>query len=122
MSSEVSLLATAEQLANAERNGDVRSLQEILAPDYAGYDPAGRPQDRPTLLRAYAEGAVRVTTLEQSHLEARVIGEVGLVTGISRFQGRQRLEVFDFTLRFLDVYHWRDGQWQLVASQDTRLP
>jgi ketosteroid isomerase-like protein len=122
MSSEVSLLATAEQLANAERNGDVRSLQEILAADYAGYDPAGRPQDRPTLARAYAEGAVRVTTLEQSHLQARVIGEVGLVTGVNKFQGRQGLEAFDFTLRFLDVYHWRDGQWQLVASQDTRLP
>jgi ketosteroid isomerase-like protein len=63
-----------------------------------------------------------VTTLEQSHLHARVIGDVGLVTGINKFQGRQGPEVFDFTLRFLHVYAWRDGQWQLVASQDTRLP
>jgi hypothetical protein len=41
MSPEVSLLATAQHLAKAERNGDVYSLQEILAVDYAGYDPAG---------------------------------------------------------------------------------
>ena len=27
-----------------------------------------------------------------------------------------------FRLRFLDVYAWRDSRWQLIASQDTRLP
>lgn len=93
-----------------------------MASDYRGYDPAGRPQDRPGVVRAYAEGGVRVTALGQSEIVVRVIGEVGLVAGVSAFQGRQGEEHFDFRLRFLDVYAWRDGRWQLVASQDTRLP
>jgi hypothetical protein len=97
-------------------------LEELVAADYTGYDPAGRPQDRHGVMRAYAEGGVRVTALGQSDLRARVIGDVGLVAGVSAFQGRQGEEPFDFRLRFLDVYAWRDGRWQLVASQDTRLP
>jgi len=122
LSSEASLLAAAQRLADAERRGDIPALQELLASDYAGYDPAGRSQDRPSVLRAYSDGRVRVRILEQTHLRARVIGQVGLVAGVSKFQGSQGMEVFDFTLRFLDVYAWRDGRWQLVASQDTHLP
>lgn len=116
------LLEVAERLAEAERRADVGVLEEILASDYSGYDPAGRPQDRPSVMRAYASGGVRVTALEQSELRVRIIGEVGLVAGVSEFQGTQGEEHFDFRLRFLDVYAWRDGRWQLVASQDTRLP
>ena len=122
MSSEASLLETAGRLAEAERRGDVRVLEEVVAADYVGYDPAGRPQDRSGVTRAYADGGVRITTLGQRDVHARVVGETGLVTGVSAFRGKQGEESFDFTLRFLDVYAWREGRWQLIASQDTRLP
>jgi hypothetical protein len=116
------LLDAAQRLAEAERQGDVRVLEELIGTDYAGYDPSGRMQDRQGVLRAYVEGGIRVTALGQRELRARIIGEVGLVSGVSALQGRQGVEPFDFTLRFLDVYAWRDGRWQLVASQDTHLP
>jgi ketosteroid isomerase-like protein len=122
LSSEASLLDAARRLAEAERQGDVRGLEELIGADYAGYDPSGRMQDRAGVIRAYSHGGVRVTALGQRELRARVVGDVGLVTGVSALQGRQGEEPFDFTLRFLDVYAWRDGRWQLVASQDTHLP
>jgi len=100
----------------------VAALEELVAPDYIGYDPAGRAQDRARVRQAYADRTVRITALAQRDLHARVLGETGLVSGVSAFQGKQGGEAFDFTLRFLDVYVWRDGRWQLVASQDTRLP
>ena len=78
------LLAAAQRLAEAERRGDVGALEELIAADYAGYDPAGRQQDRGSVLRSYADGRVRVTTLGQSELRARVVGEAGLVTGTSK--------------------------------------
>ena len=122
MSSEASLLEAARRLAEAERAGDVPVLAELMAADYAGYDPAGRPLDRTGVMRAYAEGGVRLADLRQSDVRVRVIGEVGLVAGESAYQGTQGKAPFDFTVRFLDVYAWRDDRWQLVASQDTRLP
>jgi hypothetical protein len=122
VTSDGSLLDAARRLADAERRGDVGALEVLIGADYTGYDPAGRHQDRALVLRAYGDGGVRVNTLGQTELSARVVGEVGLVTGVSEFQGHQGDEPFDFRLRFLDVYAWRDGRWQLVASQDTRLP
>ena len=122
MSSEASLLDAARRLAQAEAKGDIPVLEQLLAPDYQGYDPFGRPQNRAGVLRGYAEGGgVKVTSLLQSDLRARVLGEAGLVAGINVMRGQQGHEHFDLRLRFLDVYAWRDGRWQLVASQDTRL-
>ena len=122
MSTEASLLDAAQRLAQAEAKGDIPALEQLLAPDYQGYDPSGRSQDRTGVLRGYAEGGgVRVTTLLQSELRVRVLGDAGLVTGINLMRGQQGHEHFDLRLRFLDVYAWREGRWQLVASQDTRL-
>jgi ketosteroid isomerase-like protein len=122
VSTEASSLDTAGRLVQAEQQGDIPALEQILAPDYQGYDPSGRPQDRAGVLRGYAEGGgVKVTTLLQSDLRARVLGDAGFVAGINVMRGQQGHEHFDLRLRFLDVYAWRDGRWQLVASQDTRL-
>jgi hypothetical protein len=122
LSSEASLLEAAERLAQAEAKGDIPALEQLLASDYQGYDPFGRSQDRAGVLRGYAEGGgVKVTSLLQSDLRARVLGEAGLVAGINLMRGQQGHEHFDLRLRFLDVYAWREGRWQLVASQDTRL-
>lgn len=121
MSSEASLLEAAGRLAQAEAKGDIPALEQLLASDYQGYDPFGRSQDRAGVLRDYAPGGVRVTTLSQSDLRVRVLGDAGLVAGINVMRGQQGHEHFDLRLRFLDVYAWREGRWQLVASQDTRL-
>ena len=122
LTSEASLLDAAARLADAERRGDVHAIELLLAPEYQGYDPAGRSQDRAGVLSAYSEGRVRISALRQSELRAKVVGEVGWVAGISALAGWQGEEEFEFRLRFLDVYLQRDGRWQLLASQDTRLP
>lgn len=119
---ERSLLETVERLADAERSGDLPALEAVLAVEYQGYDPAGRPQDRSGVLSAYAERRVRIASLRLSGLRARVVGDVGLVAGIAALTGEQGAERFDFRLRFLDAYVRREGRWQLLASQDTRLP
>ena len=74
------------------------------------------------MLESYRRGHVRFDQLIVSDLAVRVFGEVGLVAGVSRLRGHTEGERFDMLLRFLDVYVSRDGRWELVASQDTRLP
>jgi hypothetical protein len=122
LNSEASLLEAAERLAEAERTGDIGALKRLLAPDYQGYDPAGRLLDRDRVLGEFAEGKVRVKSLLQSQLKARVEGETGIVSGVNAIEGYEGPGLFHFRLRFLDVYLLRDGEWHLVASQDTLLP
>lgn len=122
VAAESALRETAARLIAAERAGDSSALEAILGADYHGYDPSGRPQDRETVLESYRRGTVRFDLLTVSDLAFRLVGDVGLVAGVSRLQGHAEGERFDLRLRFLDVYGWRDGRWELVASQDTRLP
>jgi Domain of unknown function (DUF4440) len=122
MRSEASLLEASTRLAQAEREGDLAALEHLLAADYVGYDPSGRTQDRAGVMRAYADGGVRIAQLRQGQLTARVIGELGLVMGVNTLAGAERSYRFDLRIRFLDVYAWRDERWQLIASQATYLP
>lgn len=122
VAAESALRETAARLVAAEQAGDTSTLEVILGADYQGYDPSGRPQDRDTVLESYRRGHVRFDQLTVSDLAVRIFGEGGLVAGVSRLRGHTEGERFDMLLRFLDVYVWRDGRWELVASQDTRLP
>ncbi|HEY7505156.1 MAG TPA: nuclear transport factor 2 family protein [Gemmatimonadales bacterium] len=122
MRSEASLLDAASRLARAEQEADLAALEDLVAPDYLGHDPAGRPQDRAGLIRALTNGSVKVAQLRQSQLTARVIGDVGLVSGVNALEGEELSLRFDLRLRFLDVYAWREERWQLIASQSTYLP
>jgi hypothetical protein len=119
---ELALQETAARLIAAEQAGDVSTLGVILGADYRGYDPSGRLQDRETVLESYRRKHVSFDLLAVSDLALRVLGDTGLVVGVSRLRGHTEDEHFDLRLRFLDVYAWRDGRWELVASQDTRLP
>jgi ketosteroid isomerase-like protein len=122
VAAESALRETAARLITAEQAGDTSILAVILGADYHGYDPSGRPQDRETVLESYRRGNVRFDLLAVSDMVVRILGDVGLVAGVSRLRGHTADERFDLRLRFLDVYAWRDGRWELVASQDTRLP
>ena len=116
------LQETAQRLVAAEQSRDVATLEVLLGQDYVGHDPAGRRQDRATVLDAYRSGGVRLDHVTVRDLSTRVLGDVGLVTGSSELIGHANGERIDPRLRFLDVYVWRDGRWELVASQDTILP
>ena len=122
MNSEAALLRAAERLTEAERVGDIPALEQLLAADYQGFDPAGRSRSRDRVLQNYGEGRVRMSSLTQSQLQARLLGDVGLVFGVNALQGHDGTEHFHFRLHFLDVWTLRDGRWQLVASQQTLIP
>jgi hypothetical protein len=116
------LLEAARALIEAERRGDLEALERLVARDYGGFDPGGRPQDRATLLAGHAEAHVRVEAVEPAELVARVLGEVGVVSGRTRIAGRALGERFELRLRFLDVFAWRAGRWELFASSATPIP
>jgi ketosteroid isomerase-like protein len=112
----------ARRLVAAEQARDVAALEALLGQDYIGHDPVGRPQDKATVLAAYSSGQVRLDHVTLRDLSTRVLGDAGLVAGTSELTGQANGERVDLRLRFLDVYIWRDGRWELVASQDTTVP
>ena len=121
MSDKTELLETFDRLRDALFANDVHMLQRLMAEEYIGYDPLGNPQDLKMSLDAYQPGAAKLDKYDIDEIDARVIGEVGIITGKGYIHGTFAGSEFEHTLRFLDLYVHREGTWQLYMSQVTPL-
>ena len=99
-------------------DGDTARLRQYLAADMSYTHSNGVTETREQFLAKLGAGELDYVSIEPTELRVRVIGQVALV------EGRARLAVGNdnFTLRFMDVWAHRDGQWQMIAWQSTRLP
>jgi len=121
MNDKAILLGTFEKIQAALFDCDVKALEELIAEDYIGYDPAGNPQDLKMTLDAYKPGGVQLDRYDVEDIEVRIVGEVGIITGKGYIHGTFAGTEFEHDLRFLDLYIMRDGSWRLYLSQVTPL-
>jgi ketosteroid isomerase-like protein len=121
MGSEEQLLSAFERFKKALFDSDVAALRALIADDYRGFDPQGRPQSREMMLEAYRPGGVVLDRYDVEDLRTRVIGDVGIITGTGRVEGRYAECRFAHHVRFVDLYVHRDGRWQLYLGQVTPL-
>ena len=120
-SAEERLLSTFEKFKEALLGSDVQALRAMIADDYLGFDPQGRPQDRAMILEAYRPGGVRLDSYDVEDCETRITGNVGIITGTGRIHGTYGAQQFEHRVRFLDLYVHKSGRWQLYVSQVTPL-
>ena len=115
------LLDAFDKFKDALLSNEVKALDMLIADEYVGFDPYGAPQDKEMILDAYKPGAVKIDKYDSEDVEARVIGEVGIITGKGYIYGTFGGSEFEHSLRFLDLYVCREGKWQLYMSQITPL-
>ena len=94
-------------------------LDRILADDYVAVSSEGDVRDKARQIALDApEPAFKSSKLDYVHY--RHFGDTVLA------QGQESLERKDggpdVSLIWTDVWMWRDGKWQIVASQDSVLP
>jgi len=109
------------QWAEAFKNRDKEALARLLADDFIFTDDQGGVHDK----AEYIKGATEMTSVESYKLEdlaTRAIGAAGVVTG--RWTGKVMVNGKDASgeFRFTDTFVKRQGRWQVLASQDTRIP
>lgn len=121
MSDKDELLHTFRMIRDALLSNDVHKMNELIAEDYIGYDPLGNPQNKRTSIDVYQPGFAELDRYDVEDITARVIGEVGIITGKGYIHGMFDGCEFAHDLRFLDLYILRSERWQLYLSQVTPL-
>ena len=121
MSEKKELLGTFDRLRKAMLDNNVEILSELITDEYIGFGSAGERQDKKLSLEAYQPGVVMLDNYEVEGVEARVVGETGIITGKGYLAGRFAGSDFEDSLRFMDIYINREGGWQLYMSQVTPL-
>ena len=109
------ILALQDRRIEAMLKSDAQTLEEIIADDLVYTHTTARLDTKASFIDAVKSGN---NSLELSAREVQNLGDTAVVTGHGKFHvGNNKFE-----LRFIDVYAKRNGSWQMVAWQSTRLP
>jgi ketosteroid isomerase-like protein len=119
--SNVDFAGIEQQLARASVESDRATIDRIVADDWTTTDITGRLRTRAEVMGDMFRGGTKpIASMTIDEVHVRMLGgDVAVVTGRTtvRATGSQT----DIILRFTDVFTLRDGRWQVVASQGTRI-
>jgi ketosteroid isomerase-like protein len=120
--SDQELLIELERGWNAAvyRN-DVEFIANILADEFiATYDDGSRG-DKAKELALTAAFNQQVESAVQDDFTVKIYGDTGVVWLTLHLVGIRQGQKAEVTFRYTDVFVWRDGRWQCVSSQSTRV-
>jgi ketosteroid isomerase-like protein len=111
--------------ADAIVRRDAAAQERILADDYTATGVSGvvatKAQIMVSLRTRAGPGADVLEAIEVEESAVRTYGDVALFSGRVRFRGRGQGQPFSDSVQMTIVYVRREGRWQPVASQGTRI-
>ena len=121
VSTEEALIALERGWNEAFYARDVEFLDSILADDFiVTYDDGARGDKARELALAESFNQ-RVISATQEDFTVQVYDDAAVVWFTLRVVGIRQGQEAEIALRYTDVWVVRDGRWQCVASQSTRL-
>jgi len=118
---EQSLMKMELDWAQAGIKNDIAAVEKIVADDWVGIDSEGNAMTKAEAIAAMKSGSTTIQSYEFGPMKVRVFGNTAVVTGSdtekSTYKGKESSGKYVWT----DVYVMRDGHWQAVASQGTKV-
>ena len=101
-------------------NGDVATLDRLLAVELSYIRTTGRIEDKHAFLYGIKSGKTKYTSIIPSERQVHVMGTIATVIGVAVMRGEEEPGV-DMGIRYTSVYVLRDGGWRMVVWQSTRI-
>ncbi|MGB6545064.1 MAG: nuclear transport factor 2 family protein [Candidatus Acidiferrales bacterium] len=106
--------------------GDFAALDKLMADDVTYVHASGQRDTKETYLGALRSGVLSYQSWQAREIHVRMLGsDVAVLNGIYSVHAmdhRVSKDEIIIDLHFLTVYARRDGRWQQVAWQSTRVP
>ena len=110
-----------KERAEAVIKGDTAALDKMTADDYMLTDVNGKMRSKSETMEAIKSGAIKLTSNDIDDVKVHVYGNAAVVTGRSTAKGTIDGKEMEGPVRFTRVYVRRNGTWQSVAFQQTRI-
>ena len=101
---------------------DIATLNELIADDLVYTHSSARLDTKQSLIGNMEAGSTVYTSVVPSDVKAQDLGDTVVLTGFCRISVNAGGRPNSFGVRFTDVYAKKDGRWQMVTWQSTRLP
>ncbi len=116
---EASIRKGAEDWAAVAVTGDTAPLQGILADDYLGVASTGEVRTKAQqLARSNPKPLFKASRVD--YINFRHFGDTVIAQGAETLEWRDGKP--DLRLIWTDIWMFRDGKWQVAASQDSVRP
>jgi ketosteroid isomerase-like protein len=106
----------------AQTSGDLNALDGLLGDDLVYTHSSAAVDSKASYVESMRSGALKYQTIEPRELKVRVFGTTAIITGAAHITAVSKGQPVDNQLRYTDVWVLRDGRWQMVSWQSTRLP
>jgi hypothetical protein len=116
------LATAAEAFERAQIAGDRAELERLLAPDYVLHASDGGAETRGQLIDFWTADGFDPRPVAVRDPVARVWTDGAALGGLVTLAGSNGGQAFSVTIRFIDVWQLREGRWQVVMGQATRVP
>ncbi len=114
--------ALEQAWADAVQHQDAGKIDRLQAAEYLFTDPAGQVWTKSRELDTIKSGDLAIDSFELSEMKVRLYDSTAVVTLRMVWHGQFRGSDISGPQRMTDVFVKRDGRWQCVASQATRIP
>lgn len=115
------LLQLERDWSQADVHKDAAALDRILAEDWIGIDFEGTVLTKSQALEGLASDSGSLETTVLRDMKVRIYGNTAIITGTdiekSEYHGKDSSGKYLWT----DVFVFRNGLWQAVSSQSTKL-
>lgn len=101
---------------------DLEALEPMLGADLLYCHSDGQCETKPEFLETIRSGRIRYRAIEVLELRPRIVGDAVVINGSVLIDGVIGGQPRSLRIAFTDVYARRNGRWQLIAWQSTRLP
>ncbi len=102
-------------------SADGAELSRIYADDYLQCDESGAMRTRQDMIRELASGELRFIRMTSMGRTIRLFGGFAVVHGSELDEVQQSGRHFLISYAYMDVVVQRDGRWQILASQLSKL-
>ena len=119
---ETDVIKADDRRFEAMRKEDWAGLDAALADDLVYVHSTARQESKSEHIGNLRAGKPHYRGIAPRERHARVVGDVGIVNGVSEMHVERDGKEQRFTVRYLAVYQKTGPGWRMVAWQSTRVP
>ena len=119
---EQAVMRIERELLAALLKGDASANERYLAETYVFTGPDGSVEDRAQAIASLKSGDLKLQSASLDNAKVQIYGDTAVVTYSSDDKGTFKGKDISGKTRWTDVFVYRKGGWQVVASHGTMLP
>ena len=106
---------------DAFHHADVKFIEGVLANEFVATYPDGSRGDRAKELANAASFDQQIDSSTLDNFIIRIYGDAAVVHFTQHLVGPMQGKPVEMTFQYVDVFVFRDGRWQCVSTQSTKV-